>query len=308
MDEDKLAQADLSVDILICGGAKDPNIICLKLAVESLGRSCLSITHDQLTEPKFHWDLRSNSLAIDGCQISAKGAFVRYDVFGASSPAGAELDRSYGWFSACIGLIQAIPGLQLHNARMDLRANHKSFILSHAKKHGLEIPDTIISNSQSDIRVFGEPDKVIVKPVAGGAYTLTAAEIDEEIPWDNSQAPMPAFVQEKLIYPEYRVFRYGETFMTFEITSSHLDYRPYGDNTLMRVDNSVLGEEILNALKAMSNELCIDFFACDFKTHPTTGRPLFLELNSGPMFAAFDRKADGELSKGIVNWLIGEPA
>ena len=295
-----------AVDILICGGAGDPNILCLEAAAEKAGYSFISITHNQMTEPKFTWDFQKNSIKINHRTIDAQGAFIRYDVFGGSSPSENELDRSYGWFSACIGLISVIPGLRLHNQRMDFRANHKSYILAIAKKHGLSIPRTLISNCRTEIDDFGPKDKIVLKPVAGGAYTLTAAELDTDIPWENLQAPMPAFVQEKLDYPEFRIFRYGDTYMTFEIRSKHLDYRPYGDNTLKRVENTILGQVNLDALRSMSDELSIDFFACDFKTDPVTGEPVFLELNSGPMFAAFDSITDGELSAGIVAWLCGK--
>ena len=292
-----------SVDILICGGADDPNILCLEAAANKEGYRSQLITHNQQNEPEFTWDLQSSSVKIDNRIIEAQGAFIRYDVFGGSSSAEHDLDRSYGWFSACVGLIAVIPGLRLHNHRMDFRSGHKSYILATAKKHGLNIPKTVISNSRTQIERFGSVDKTVLKPIAGGAYTLTVAELDPEVPWENQQAPMPAFIQEKLDYPEFRIFRFGDNFMTFEIMSEHLDYRPYGDNSLKRVDNLKLGQSNLDALKSMSDELGIDFFACDFKSDPRSGKPVFLELNSGPMFAAFDLKADGELSAGIVKWL-----
>jgi hypothetical protein len=52
------------------------------------------------------------------------------------------------------------------------------------------------------------------------------------------------------------------------------------------------------------DEFGLDFGAADFKASPETGRPLFLEVNSAPMFAAFDRVAAGALCDAILDWLV----
>jgi len=50
----------------------------------------------------------------------------------------------------------------------------------------------------------------------------------------------------------------------------------------------------------MAAAVGIDFCACDFKTRPDEPVPLFLELNSGPMFAAYDLAVGGRLADAIV--------
>jgi hypothetical protein len=51
------------------------------------------------------------------------------------------------------------------------------------------------------------------------------------------------------------------------------------------------------------DEVGLDFGAADFKTCPDTGSYRFLEVNSAPMFAGFDRVAKGCLSAAILEWL-----
>ncbi len=55
------------------------------------------------------------------------------------------------------------------------------------------------------------------------------------------------------------------------------------------------------------DRLGLDFGAADFKICPRTGARLFLEVNSAPMFAGFDRAAGGALADTILDWL-GAPA
>jgi len=44
--------------------------------------------------------------------------------------------------------------------------------------------------------------------------------------------------------------------------------------------------------------------AADFKQCPETKRMLFLEVNSGPMFAAFDAVSERAVSRAIVRALV----
>src|SRR6185295_18839309 len=84
-----------------------------------------------------------------------------------------------------------------------------------ARECGFDIPETHITR---DFDSFASKDNYIVKPVAGGEYTRT-------LPEANGLAPHPWIVQEKLSYPELRLFRVGEHFFAFEIASALLDYR-----------------------------------------------------------------------------------
>ena len=79
-----------------------------------------------------------------------------------------------------------------------------------------------------------------------------------------------------------------------------LDYRT-DPNVKIRVLKEPLSEAI--GLLHLAERLGQTFGAADFKTCPDTGRLLFLEFNSMPMFAAFDRAAGGVLSGMIIDWL-----
>lgn len=303
-----MAQSTDPYDLILFGGRRDPNIVRLCETAARLNVSCLLIMHDEQHEPAVTWDFSAQEFRIDGRCVSARSAFLRYDVFSSSNQSPAELDRAYGWFTTVFGACAATPDMRVANARMDMRASHKAFMLAFAQSHGIAIPDTRITNEENQLDAFCEDRERIAKPVAGGAYCIQASEARGMTDWHEGKAPIPAIVQDRLVYPEYRVFRFGEGFMTFEITSDHLDYRPHRDTQIKPVGNDVLGDGVIERLKTMTDRLSIDFFACDFKTHADTGVPLFLELNSGPMFAAYDAAADLQLSEGMVHWLTAPGA
>ncbi len=59
---------------------------------------------------------------------------------------------------------------------------------------------------------------------------------------------------------------------------------------------------LLDALRRLMEALAMDF-AADFKTSPATGRLIFPEINSSPIFAAFDRAAGGAVAESILDRL-----
>jgi glutathione synthase/RimK-type ligase-like ATP-grasp enzyme len=112
----------------------------------------------------------------------------------------------------------------------------------------------------------------------------------------------PWIVQEKLAYPEMRIFRVGRHYFAFSITSPDIDYRNSDDFTLVEVEPP---QEQVEALQRLTDLLGLDYAAADFKTHPQTGRLMFLEVNTMPMFTAYDDAAQGRLSDALALFLRG---
>ena len=62
---------------------------------------------------------------------------------------------------------------------------------------------------------------------------------------------------------------------------------------------------LVGGLRTLTTKLGLTFSAADFKTCPKTERFLFLEVNSGPMFAAFNAADEGRLNAAIIGYLTG---
>ena len=61
---------------------------------------------------------------------------------------------------------------------------------------------------------------------------------------------------------------------------------------------------IANRLVRLCDRIGLDFAAADFMRDPTSGELVFLEVNSQPMFAAFDLVAGGRLCDAILDGLL----
>jgi hypothetical protein len=291
----------VGADLLIACGSADPNLAPLLEAAERAGRSVLEIVHGPGDEPAFSWDLDSGRLLVGGREVAARAAFLRYDVFTPPTEARG-LDRNAAWYAAALGWAMS-RGMRLLNREMRLGANQKPYMLRLARDCGLATAPTLVSNVEADLRAF--PAGAVAKPVAGGGYVRPLDAALPDAGWKDGRSPMPAIVQERLAYPEYRIYLADARFHLFEIHSRLLDYRTAAPSSLVYLGETLPWPGVAEGLGRLTAAVGVDFCACDFKTRPGGQEPLFLELNSGPMFAAYDLAAGGRLADALVAALTG---
>ena len=296
-------------DLIIGGGADDFNLTRLMEIASQRGVKTFPLVHRADSEPSLIWRLEDRKLIVDGSEVSAPSLFLRYDVFtGQQNPdnpaqsAQPTLDRGMGWYTALNAWGMSDPKIRLFNRDIHHQAGLKPFTLTSAVAKGLKIPDSLISNDEKAIKAL--PHEAIVKPVAGGSYTRTLEKALSTAQIENGLMPVPATIQRKLAYPEYRTFVIGREFHVFRIISQYLDYRPVNESTMDYIAGDFPCQDTAAALVRLLDLFDCDFCACDFKTDPDTGAPVFLELNNGPMFAAFDITAGGKLCEAMLDWLL----
>ncbi|MDI7863870.1 hypothetical protein MRS76_18110 [Rhizobiaceae bacterium n13] len=296
----------LRPDLLIAGGRDDPCLQLLEVRVTELGLTAITIYHDTKAKVAASLDFRHNSLMLGERPLFPRAAFVRMNVFNREVEKEGALPRAPGWFAFMLGAVLLQPGIGVFNRNMASFAGIKMADLRAAHKAGLATPATLVSNDAAEIRRFANDSaRFVAKPVNGGGYCKPLAGIDFEVLAPGGSLPIPAFVQEKLDYPEYRVYRLGDRFMAFVVLSAELDYRvdPTARMEVCPNDHGPLAE-VLPRLRVMSDELGLNFCAFDLKTRTATGEVCFLEVNSGPMFAAHDRTSRGELGRVLIAELL----
>ena len=296
-------------DLLVCSGRDDPNTDTILEAAESRSLSVCKVVPDAETEPSVTWDPVFGRLSVDGEAVRARGVFLRYDVFGPGgyAPDQGKTDRALAWFSTLSSWAFTDPQVRMFNRLSEQRAAYKGYALARAAALGVPIPATLLSNARGDIEALG--GSLIAKPAGGGAYTSEYGEIDEQMWGERQTAPAPAIVQERLDYPEYRVYLVGGAPFVFETHADTLDFRADRESRTVHVPSERLGGPLLDGLQRLAVDLRLDFCAYDLKTRASTGELCYLEVNSGPMFTAFDTISDGALAGAMVDWLVaGEAA
>jgi glutathione synthase/RimK-type ligase-like ATP-grasp enzyme len=188
------------------------------------------------------------------------------------------------------------------NRRSLHRSTNKPEALYRARQAGLAVPRTLVTNHLADLERFAPGQPKIVKPVNGGGHCQRLHEALAGLESRNGAVAAPAIVQPELVQPEVRVFGVGGRFLAFSVQSEDLDYRV---RQSARVEPlAEVPEGLAEGLERLMEGMGLDFGAADFKTCPDTGRLLFLEINNGPMFAAFDQAAGGAVSGAIADFLV----
>jgi glutathione synthase/RimK-type ligase-like ATP-grasp enzyme len=290
--------------VLVAGGDADPNLGALLGALERRGVVHESLLVGAHAHPRVTWDLDEDELLVNGAGLRPRAIFIRNDVFtGLASRRPEPFQRALAWYTTIHGWAVAHPEVRINNRASALNVTNKPHALCLAREVGLDIPSTVVSNDFELLSHELEARPRVAKPVNGGDYTRELSEVLRAAPVLDSSLPAPAIVQERLVPPEIRVYRVGERFFAYQLVADALDYRTTAECKVVPFEVDDLPEGLTDKLRALTDRLQIDFGAADFKACPRTGRLLFLEINNGPMFAAFDAVSDNRLTDALVDFL-----
>ena len=295
--------------LLIAGGEADFNVdsIVRRMEQRGLGARVLRVG---AANPALTWDFQSERLVVDGEEVCPGGVFLRYDVFSvlADKRPVTQL-RSQAWYMTLLGWLLAHPGVRMLNRRYRGEGN-KPFMLDLARRVGLPIPRTLVTNELDALeRRADELGPMIAKPVPGGGFAQGMEDLLARTERREGRSAAPAFVQQRLVPPEVRVYAVGmgdgRRYVAFRVESDELDYRVDEQSRVVHLAPGEVDAGVFTGLGRLMDALEMDYGAADFKADSETGELRFLEVNSSPMFAAFDAASDSAVSDAILDYLAG---
>jgi hypothetical protein len=287
--------------LVISGGRNDPSIVSLQAAAERLRAPHQCVWSGDAERCVFDWDVQSGRLRFNDQPLRMRACFVRYDVFADGHDTRPEVGaRAAAWFTALHSYAVSAPRIRVPNRR-HLAAINKPVQLVWAAQAGLAVPQSWVSNDVHAIQARST-QPLIAKPINGGDYCRLLAEVLPETVHINGGAAAPAIIQPRLVAPDIRVFQIGPAQMAFEIESEVLDYRTSAATRVKALPRIPRG--IAGPLAKLNRRMGLDFSAADFKADAQSGALQFLEVNSSPMFAAFDHAARGKLTAAMLRWLL----
>ena len=217
-------------------------------------------------ESHLHWDLDADKLFVNGVSVT----FTKY--FGRSNVFGKVTDQMAANYFLMRNYLLAHKNIKRLNQGYERETPTKAANLLLAKKLGLQIPKTVIG---TDI----DEEEAIVKPLTGGFHVE-----------QRSKALFTAILQKRIRCTNRRLFVVGDEMFSFEIQTTKLDYRKDPD---LRIAIAEFDEETIKHSKNLADEMGLSYAALDFVEN------YFLEINSMPMFVAFDQITSGKLAKAI---------
>ncbi len=291
--------------LLIAGGDADPQLKRMIDRAEARDLPVTTLLHREGGQLLLEWDVASGLLSIDGTAIKPKGAFVRQDVF-RFLQTNKQIDRddARSWKIMIDGWLWSHPDIRLFNRGFAMKdAVNKPLALVWAREAGLAVPDTVLHSSVAVADTALARGPVVYKPVGGGDM-CRELEADALGRVSEPYLPRPYIFQDKLVPPEIRIFRVGESFFAYQIDADALDYRTVGGDA--KVSEVEPPEHLLNGLRELTDRFGLTYTAADFKTRAGSDELVFLETNSNPMFVAFDVASEGRLVDAMLDWLIAD--
>jgi hypothetical protein len=288
----------LAGPILIAGGEQDPNLVSLLQRARERELPVCTVLAGPDRTPSIDWEVQADTLVLNGREVRPAAGFARYDVFSGMA------DRAQAWHTTLHGWMLAHDDVRMVNRSYAGQTN-KPFMLSVAARCGLTIPFTRITNDLAKLEAIPDAAEMIAKPVPGGGYTQMLGELLASTARRGGLSAAPAIVQQRLVSPEVRIYRVGGQFLPFAVISDQLDYRVDRGTRVEPLPVESIAPGLLDALGRLNDRLQMQYSAADFKADADTGELVFLEINSGPMFAAFDKASGHAVSDAILDYLIG---
>ena len=175
----------------------------------------------------------------------------------------------------------------------------KPFQLAILGNAGLPVPATLWTNDPERVREFAARQRVIYKPVAGGAATKELTEQDLTEDRLAKLAGAPVTFQQLLPGDNFRVYCLdGEVIQAFRITSEAIDFRQNEEV----VEKTELTDEVAKQCLRAAEVCGLRWTGMDLRDDGT-GTLRFLELNSSPMFLGFDARAGTDVLGALVGAL-----
>ena len=210
--------------------------------------------------------------------------------------------------SALLGLLlNEFTGSWVNHPMSSLVAENKLVQLSAAKRSGMRIPRTLISQNPAAISTFREfcNSEVIVKPVRGTtrAHLFTTRLTDQHFESPESFQLCPAIYQECVQGRQHiRAHCFGEQVYSVLIDSADLDWRGNLDREYRVTD---LGSEFNRRLCNVVSSLGLRMGVMDLKLDPD-GEPVWLEVNPQGQFLFMEALSGLELSAAFAKFLYEE--
>ncbi len=286
--------AERNVALLIVGGDSDPNTRRVVDQAHLRGIDYVFWDTDGPDARQVAWDLVHPVIDLGDLRLRPAAVFLRYNVF--NEPTA---EAAYAVHDTVESFALAWSDIRMLNRRTSGAVNNKSRNLMLARRCGFAIPATTVLGEPSPLVHHPAADRVIVKPLAGGDHAEVVSRLIADP--ERLAAMPPQFVQEKLDGENLRVFSIGGALFAFHLQTDQVDYRTDENVSVRAIE---VPPHLAAAIADLVDRLGFDYCGLDFRCRQGFDDPVFLEINSFPMFVAFDDAGENRLADAILKFLV----
>lgn len=282
--------------LLIVGGESDPNTFRIAEQARARGDRHLFWNTDLDSAHRIAWDFDSPQIDLESATVQPTSVYVRYNVF------EGDPERNLASFETIQSYVLAWPEIRVLNRTTMMDGNNKSKNLRLAKDVGFEIPETLVMSDLTPLASMPNPNAHAMKPLGGGAHTVLVSDVCEDM--DKLSDLGPQFIQSRLDGENLRVFSIAGQQFCFRLVTTKLDYREDEQVDVVQVE---MPPSLIEPTSHLVNQIGFDYCALDFRCKQGMEAPVFLEVNSFPMFVRFDDAANHALADTVLEFLTQAP-
>ncbi|OKH71192.1 hypothetical protein EB72_24065 [Mycobacterium sp. SWH-M1] len=210
------------------------------------------------------------------------------------------------------GLLWSLDAVFVNDAGAQHRADRKLVQLAAARRVGLAVPDTVVTNDASVAADFlaGLPGRAIYKRTGtGGAFSETRLVTSGDL------MRLPAIASSPTTFQEFVDGAYDLriVWIAGEAWAVRIDSQSGAGWVDSRMDNSVaftpydLGDDVAEALHQLMDCLGLAFGVIDLRVSASDGQVYFLEVNPQGQFAYLEIKTGLPITRSLAG-LLADPA
>lgn len=199
-------------------------------------------------------------------------------------------------------------------------SEEKILTLRSAKKNGLRVPKSIITNRREEVlRTFGEGDKVVIKPITDphgfldrenqSFHRIFAEPLDRSTLKELPHSFFPSFFQERIERShEVRSFYLDGSFYSTALftppSEQRIDIKLANgmQEDMTKMNRTRIPGEVKKALIELMKELGLNSGSIDLLVRPD-GEHFFLEVNPVGQFIGYGEQVNYALDRKIAEWL-----
>ena len=279
--------------LIVVGGESDPNTqrVVDQAHMREIDYFFWDTDNDDCLQ--IAWDFNSPQLDLGDKQFVPDAIYLRWNVF------GGESQRNLAAFETIQSYTFAWPAVRILNRKTIVDINNKSFNLRLAKDIGFEIPETLVMSNFAPLATMPNPELRVAKPLGGGAHTKSIPDLLADPTYVASMPPQ--FIQDRIDGENLRVFSVGGQLSCFHLVTSELDYR---EDTAVDVVQVDVPDSLVAPIHELVRRKSFDYCALDFRCREGFKQPVFLEVNSFPMFVRFDDAGQNCIVNSILDFLM----
>lgn len=171
-----------------------------------------------------------------------------------------------------------------------------------ARVTGARIPAWRLTSDPERIDAFVASceNGVILKGASGVKTWARAFDWRADAAQLASLSIAPAYLQERIVGPDVRVHSVAGRLFAERIECEEVDYRVAAEKRFTPCETP---DAIITLCGDVAGAMAAPLLGIDFKIERETGRWFLLEANPMPCYEAYDRRAHGEISEAVTDWL-----